>query len=460
MPAVSVIIPTYNSAQFLGQAIQSVLDQSFKDFELLVVDDGSTDNTHQVVQSIVDARIRYLQQANAGVSGARNTGIAASHGAYIVFLDADDLLRSQALQVMVRALELDSCGQLVAGGYLEVDKENRPLRVVRPWQRNQDLSFENWLTSCPFIIGAIMVRRECLDRVGGFDTSLERCEDWDLWLHLARSGCRMMWVEELIVRYRVYPGTRAGDGRLMRDGALAVLNKVLAADELAPRLKTQACAQAYLGGAFREYGSGLWAEARVDLQQAIDLAPDLAAKQCIPVADWLLGWTINPVVQDPVDYLNGVFAHLPAKAASMLPLMPKLALKALVYRACQRYAVGNVKAGQAELARLPAVDDHLAQNPSSVLQYLVDGAREQPTGQQDRLLKDIFAHLPAELAGWRSWRPKALSWLYMMLAFDAHYGGDPKGARYYSLLSIRTDPTKLGNRGLLSVAARSFMSWN
>ncbi len=130
MPIVSVIIPAYNQASYLGAAIRSVLEQSHQDFELIVVDDGSTDETASVCGQFDDARIRYLYQDNAGLSAARNTGLHCCQGAYITFLDADDLFLPGKLRLLLDTMEADPSLGLVAGQAIPIDEDGRQIGKV------------------------------------------------------------------------------------------------------------------------------------------------------------------------------------------------------------------------------------------------------------------------------------------------------------------------------------------
>ena len=171
-PKVSVIIPTYNCAHFLPDAIQSVLDQSFQDFELIVVDDGSTDNTEEVVRSFSDTRLTYIRQVHQERSAARNTGIQASGGEYVTFLDSDDRYLPGKLSLQVPVLDAHPDKGMVISGWVEVDKAGRILYERRPWLTASDLSAEAWLFRQLTRLGANLIRREWLCRVGGFDTDL------------------------------------------------------------------------------------------------------------------------------------------------------------------------------------------------------------------------------------------------------------------------------------------------
>lgn len=131
MPEASVMIPAYNSAALIGDVIRSVLMQTYPNFEIIVVDDGSTDGSRDVVAAFNDQRIRYHYQENHGVAVARNTGIAHSRGQHIAFLGADDLFLPHKLMQQVPVLESQPEVGLVAGGYLFIDEASRPLAAHR-----------------------------------------------------------------------------------------------------------------------------------------------------------------------------------------------------------------------------------------------------------------------------------------------------------------------------------------
>ncbi len=197
-PKVSVVIATYNYGHYLGEAIQSVLDQTFGDFELIVVDDGSTDNTREVVGNFIDPRIRYIYQKNKGSSYAYNRGILAASGEYIAFLDADDIWFPQKLELKVKILDSNPNIALVCSDTYLFDDETGNI-IGRYW--HDHAQFKGWfnprkasqrplkhmLSRGTFIIETItMVRREVFDEVGGYDVSLKSHEDWDLWCRVTQ----------------------------------------------------------------------------------------------------------------------------------------------------------------------------------------------------------------------------------------------------------------------------------
>lgn len=181
MPTVSVIIPTHNRRDFVREAIASVLAQTYRDFELIVVDDGSDDGTAEVAQECTG--VRYVYQANQGVSAARNHGVALSKGELLAFLDSDDLWQPHKLerQVAFFATHPDTLICQTEEIWLRHGARVNPRHKHR--KTGGDL-FARSLELCLISPSAVMLRRDLFDRVGGFDESLPVCEDYDLWLRI------------------------------------------------------------------------------------------------------------------------------------------------------------------------------------------------------------------------------------------------------------------------------------
>jgi glycosyltransferase involved in cell wall biosynthesis len=225
---VSVVIPAYNAAPYIGATLDSVFKQAFTDFEVLVVNDGSPDTPALELALRPYQRIRYVRQENHGPSSARNRGIQAATGKYVAFLDSDDLWLPQHLAKQVIALEANSKLQMVYanGIYLRGDA---PVGIL----------FDNSIQSLPVdldgllheratvITSSAVVLREALLRVGLFDEQLRRCEDYDLWLRLAQSGATISFTREIQIRHRQSNGL-AANWELMRQALIQVYEKHLA----------------------------------------------------------------------------------------------------------------------------------------------------------------------------------------------------------------------------------------
>ena len=224
---VSTVIPTRNRSRLLRRAIESVLSQSYRALEIVVVDDASTDHTKAVVAALHDGRVQYIcQPARRGGAAARNAGIGAAHGEFIAFLDDDDeWLPDKLAQQM--ALMQDTAGRnwpVVYTGEQYVGADGSTVRVLRPTRQGDilcDLLFGNYIGSTSTVLAA----RSALLAVGGFDEALRSCQDWDLWIRLA--GKRPFSVVPApLVRRHVYGDRIDTDLAAQAQGRLSLLEKI------------------------------------------------------------------------------------------------------------------------------------------------------------------------------------------------------------------------------------------
>lgn len=203
-PAVSIIIPAYNVAPFIVETLESVFAQTYRDFEVILINDGSTDDTAEQIKQFLD-RIVYLEQTNSGVMSARNNGLRAARGRYIALLDSDDLWQPRFLEVLVGMLEADATldvaypnawffGSPNFDGKLHQDA----MPVAEP------ISFDRVLRRECHIFGLLVFRRELIDRLGGYDESLQGqgAEDFELWLRMLKAGCRFKFTTKPLAKYR------------------------------------------------------------------------------------------------------------------------------------------------------------------------------------------------------------------------------------------------------------------
>jgi len=233
---VSVIIPAYNAARFLTAALDSVFRQDYPLFEVIVVDDGSTDDTAAVLRPYAD-RVTILGQENAGVSAARNRGLAAARGEWVVFLDADDQFLPAKLADQTALFTRHPSLAMVHSGWQLVDEDDRFLRNVEPWRHCPRLDLETWLLWKPVFPGAMMFRRRVVQAAGGFDESLRQAEDVDLVLRIALAGGTAAWHRQPTIRYRHHRGNTIRDGRQQARDLSRVLDKFFAQPRIPRRLR-------------------------------------------------------------------------------------------------------------------------------------------------------------------------------------------------------------------------------
>jgi glycosyltransferase involved in cell wall biosynthesis len=219
-PLVSVIIPCYKQAHFLGEAIESVLRQTYRTYEIIVIDDGSPDNTAEVAARY--PHVLLISQRNQGLAAARNSGIKESHGEYLVFLDADDRLLPKAMESGIGCMLRHPQSAFVFGSYYYINLDGAPLSAPSPPYHGDDLYFAMLDRNRIEMGAAVMYRRDIFDSIGGFKTSLRAAEDYDLYLRIARSyPCHHH--DEVVAEYRKHETTMTKDYALMLATTITVL---------------------------------------------------------------------------------------------------------------------------------------------------------------------------------------------------------------------------------------------
>lgn len=284
-PLVSVIIPTYNSANYVTNAVDSVLAQTFTDLEVIVVDDGSTDDTREALSRYA-APVRYLHQDNAGVSVARNLGIAESRGRYVAFLDADDTWMAHKLERQLQALDNSHEMGVSYSAHLVVDDVLRPVAVhgSQRWSSAlEDLLYKGNVVGS---ICTVLVEHSLLKQVGGFDPELSQCADWDMWIRLARHT-EFLYIDEPLVTYRQHDNNMSRGIPLLEKDSLRVLEKGFSHAATPDKLRARA------GRAFgRQWmvvaGSYFQAGRYFDFLRCTAHALSLDPRQCVRLADYPL----------------------------------------------------------------------------------------------------------------------------------------------------------------------------
>ncbi len=209
-PRVSVLIPTYNRAQYIAGAIRSVLSQTFSDLEVIVVDDGSTDATADIVRGIADPRVRYLYQPHRGVSAALNTAWRAARAPYLAEVGSDDVMLPDQLQVLAPLLDGDPAAALAYARAQAMDVNGNPLpQILGAPEKFPGESLKSILYGDCICGIACVYRRACIERAGGFDETMIGNEDWDLWIRMAALG-RFIYRDQILARYRIHANSLTG----------------------------------------------------------------------------------------------------------------------------------------------------------------------------------------------------------------------------------------------------------
>ena len=271
MIKVSVIIPAYNCDRYIEDAIASVWAQTYTDYELIIVDDGSTDNTAQVIKGYGD-RINYIYQTNQGVAQARNRGLGAAKGKYIAFLDQDDFFYPEKLASQVKLMEQKPHLGMIGSGWDIVNSQGKAIDTVRPWENSRQLDIQDIIVWKPVFLGAMLFSHAWLKQTHGFDPRLEQTPDVDLVLRLAAIGCPAYWLKDATVGYRQHESNASGNTLLQAQELNSMLERFFSNSTLKPQVKA-------LENSSR-YQSLVWSAWRLYSTGNITAMTDYLAKSC------------------------------------------------------------------------------------------------------------------------------------------------------------------------------------
>ncbi|MEY5039452.1 MAG: hypothetical protein RLZZ48_221 [Actinomycetota bacterium] len=269
---VEVIIPTYNQADFLREALQSVLDQDFTDWKITVVNNMSTDHTRDVVTEFADPRIRIVDFANHGVIAAsRNRALLGSNAEYVAFLDSDDWWNPKKLSTCVS--RLDEGADVVC--HAEEWRSETSSRVVRYGPQHRTTYREMLLGGNCLSTSAVVGRTRVFQQVDGFSERPDfiTAEDYDLWLRLSNSGCKISLIDEVLGTFRIHAASASSSIARNSAAEMAVVASHLANGDFTPSTKRRRFGKSHYSAARAYHKAGDYKNARGEFARALRLAP-------------------------------------------------------------------------------------------------------------------------------------------------------------------------------------------
>jgi len=235
-PQVSIIIPIYNYAHFLKRTLDSVFEQTYQYYEVIIVDDGSEDDPFAVIEPYGN-KVRYLRQENQGVCAARNAGLEIAAGEYILFLDADDYIVPDKLNAQVALMKASPTYGIVNSGWWLVDENENVYDCVTPWEYAPRLDLETWLLWKPGFPAAMLFRKSVIEAAGGYDPAFTQAEDVELVLRMMLTGCEAVWLKRPTAYYRQHPNNTVKNSLGQTENMVRVLEKFYSQDNLPLRIQ-------------------------------------------------------------------------------------------------------------------------------------------------------------------------------------------------------------------------------
>jgi glycosyltransferase involved in cell wall biosynthesis len=455
LPLVSIIIPTHNRSRLLRVAVESVLAQTYPKMEVIVVDDGSTDDT-VVVMAQYAGRVTYLKQTNQDVAAARNAGIRAASGKYLTFLDDDDLILPTKIERQVQVLASRPTVGLVHCGYYHIDEAgNRVGKVVflPEGEVLKELVCRNFIWA-----GAPLLRRQCIERVGPFDEEIPAISaDWDMWLRIAQAGYLFACVQEPLGAYRIQRGSMLAGVARLEQATAAIFDKVFARPASLPAdvvaVKNQAYGIWRLWIGCRYYAAGRWDDARRNLSEAFILHPQLLEDQ-VEFLQTLCDEALDIRVDDPFRFIDGVLEHLPPAAGAIRPCRPYLLSRVHTGLALRNYSRGNVADAKRQLADAIALYPTMLDQPEEFARALCAFAMRLPAPPH-LYVATVFRNLPAEAQPLKRVQSRVFSDVNIGCAFEDYFAGNHRLAVHRILSALRYHPSWLRNKGVVSVLVKS-----
>lgn len=458
LPTVSVIIPCFNHANHLVEAIESVLNQTYRYFELIIINDGSTDHTPDVVRQFTDSRILYLEQENRGATAARNTGMRASSGEYIAFLDADDLWYPAKLEAHVKVLTHQPTIGATYNARFDINHDTRSIRNL--WRPPLTVTLADLVTYFPFSPSDLVLRRKWAFEVGLFDESyLFYGDDLDFFCRLALAGCQFVGIDRALNYRRRHSGRVIKNLASCVEVALRPLQTTFA-DPRCPATVLAVADQAYtthsLSWANWALSQGEIALGQALLRKALQHDPTLLQGMPCRLTNAFLRFSIADESQDHASMLTTLFKHLPPEMKAVRAQLPWATARGYLDKGIRHLIWNRGAEGMACITSAAAAGAWIDEVYIKTLtKYLLNYEAVCGADACGAVLQRLSTALPlvADRADIRHLQGNFL----INQAFAAYHQRNYRKAVPAVLRAISHHPAYLINRGVIAIFTRSVM---
>lgn len=458
MPKLSVLIPTYNRAHFLPETLDSVLGQTFRDLEVLVVDNASSDGTAELMESYVsrDPRVKYIRKpVNKGVMDSYRLGLQNSSGEYQAFLDSDDTMLPNRLEKQVKILDQRPDVSLVFTGYYYTDAQGRKLRKSPIYPDHNHL--DQLLLSCFIQWNTIVMRRTALNATGPFDDSLSHSWDWDFLLRMLLGGSKFVGIQEPLNTYRMHPNNLTRNTANEESALHQILHKAFADPRLpasARSLQDRAIAAVSLWLASGYYRGQQWDDAKRNLSKAWSLVPEWHTNHHLLVSE-LWKSALSPWVFDPSESMQNLLDHLPLELQWLENWRKPLLAAMQIGTALRHFNLGDNDQFQRHVLSALEQDRNLLSHCELFVELLCEEAMLNPVVPPATFIEAVLDCLPPQLDPLRKVRGRALGKVHVVDAFTEYASNRRAQVLKHVLAAARYEPSLLANRGVMSIFIRS-----
>jgi glycosyltransferase involved in cell wall biosynthesis len=458
-PLVTVVIPAYNGTDHIGEAIQSVLDQTYPHFELIVVDDASPDNTAEVVKGFQDPRLRYIRhERNRLANAARNTGIRAAKGEVIAFLDQDDMFHPEKLRVHVEYLRGHPDVGMTYNARFELNYSARTIRSI--YRPPQAVELSDLVLGFPMSPSDMVITRDWLFRVGLWDEGHDfHGGEIILTGRLYLAGCRFANVGR-VLNYR-----RHHSGRVYRDvsrnckSELAAQEKILSEPRCPPEvlaLRDTAYMNTYLVWGYEALAQDETTLGQEYIREAIRLKPSIIEGKPCPLVEFITAHSVSDESQDHRILLHRLFSQLPPELVQLSGQYRWAVAHGYLIRGARAVMWDRPEDGRLHFAQATEFGAKIDELFVQKLTYqLLSYEMEFGSAATQELLRNLAPHL--EKVGGRS----EVRWLngcyWVNRAFQSYQTGEHDKVPSQVLRAVASDPKYLANRGVLSILLRSMV---
>ncbi len=452
-PKISVIMPAYNQEKYIGDAIKSVIGQTYDNWELIVVDDGSVDRTAEIIVSFSDQRIRCIRQPNRGVCEARNLGICEADGEYIAFLDADDQFHPEKLMTQVKYLKENSEVGLVFVSRIEIDQHGNPLNF---YSYDGEVTLRSVIFSFPFAPSDLMLRRDWLDRVGGFNKTYVVNEDREWYIRLLFAGCCCKNIKRFLSYRRLDSHKTFKDLPARMNDMCNALESAFSDPRCPPELlalKNQAYLEVYLVWSYQAVIQGEIDLARSYYLQAIAIDPDLMDGDAVKWASFMF----HHALRDGGDHegrLRRIFEQFTEGSPQFQILLDKLIIRGYLMRGIRESIWGRYEEADRYFKHVTRNGIRLDEEISSIVTDMLINyeatfglmAVEEISAVLFEKLKQIFGNGGI----------KVFASIYSInQAFDAYRNKNYPRTVRKAFRAVLLNPSYIFNKGILSILLRS-----